>query len=131
MGNWERRPGSKFPNPHFPSDSLMSNACIKPGLTIASVTMLIIGCAGPSAIVEDRTVGEMYTSQAMVPNAAVEDRVVPSLGRPKARKRAVAQSSCYTLGSSLIHPVHFNPENRRGPCPLLSWEIRTPHYEGR
>ena len=95
---------------------------------IVSVAILIIGCAGPSAIVEDRTVPGTDRPKASVWRAAVEDRVVPKTGGTKvsqARKQAPAQPFCDAKASSLIHPVHFNPENRRGRCPLLSWEIHT------
>ena len=96
----------------------MPRASLKPGLTIAAAAALIIGCAGPSVMVEDRTVPGM-------------DRAKSAATRAQAaagKKLVGSQSLCAESTSSLIHPLHFDVGTRtslREPCPLLHWEIRT------
>ena len=103
----------------------MTNARIKQGLAIAALAAGIIGCAGPSVVVEERSVPEMDRPKAIVSKLA---------GGPKGsagKKPAAAQSLCNAYTGNLIHPLHFDTgtANGNGQCPLLFWEVRTVREE--
>jgi hypothetical protein len=99
----------------------VSKACIEQRLIIAALAAVIGGCAGPSVMVEDRSVLEVDRPKAIVSKVA---------GGPKGsvgKNPAAAQSPCGGHTSNLIHPLHFDTgtANGNGPCPLLFWEVRT------
>ncbi len=98
----------------------MSNACIKQGLIILAALAALIGCSGPSVIVEER-----WTPEKDRPKGFQVKNLAPGkIGK----KQSPAPSLCDNGASHLIHPLHFgtgNNANVNAPCPLLFWEVRT------
>jgi hypothetical protein len=75
-------------------------------------------------MVEDRGLPEIDRSSATLVKPARIASKAPAESRIPAGK---TQSPCNN-SSIVIHPVHFGTgtsKTENGPCPLLSWEVRT------